>query len=134
MNVIEIAAGMLAEKLGLGTETVVAGLQKLLGDGGGNLDFGAITRLLQQGGLGDILSSWLGDGANTPIDEASLEKLLGPEKVSETASQMGVDPGALLGGLKDVLPQLIDQASSGGNLLDAVGGLGGIGDFAKKLF
>lgn len=134
MNVIEIAAGMLAEKLGLGEETTVTGLQQLFGDASGNLDFGAIVSLLQQRGFGDILSSWLGDGANSPIDETSLENLLGQEKVSEAASQMGIETGALLGGLKDVLPQLIDQASSGGNLLDAIGNIGGLGDFTKKLF
>jgi hypothetical protein len=47
---------------------------------------------------------------------------------------MGVESGSLLGGLSDILPQVVDQASSGGNLLEGLGGMGSVADLAKKLF
>jgi uncharacterized protein YidB (DUF937 family) len=134
MNLMEIAAGLLGEKLGINVETATGGLQKLFGGQGGNLDLGAIVGLLQQGGLNDIVGSWLGDGANSAVDTNALESALGADKISEAAGSMGVESGTLLGGLTEVLPQLVDQASSGGSLLDSVGGLGGLGDMAKKLF
>ena len=49
--------------------------------------------------------------------------------MADAASQLGTDEGSLLDGLKDALPQMVDKASSGGSLLDSVGGLGGL---AKK--
>lgn len=134
MDLMGIAAGLLGDKLGINAETAVAGLQKLFGGGSGQLDIGSLVGLLQQGGLSDIVGSWLGDGGNDSVSPAALQDAIGEDKISEAASTMGVDSGSLLGGLSDMIPQIVDQASSGGSLLDSVGGLGGVADIAKKLF
>lgn len=134
MDIMAIAAKMLGEKLGINQDLVVTGLQKLFGDGAGGLDLGAIVGLLQQGGLNNAVSSWLGDGDNQSIDSASLIDSLGADKVNDAAGSMGVSSDSLAGGLSDILPQLIDQSSSGGSLLDSVGGIGGVADMAKKFF
>jgi uncharacterized protein YidB (DUF937 family) len=52
--------------------------------------------------------------------------------VSDFASTLGTDTDTAAAGLADVLPQMMDQASSGGNLLDAAGGLGGLMGAAKS--
>lgn len=134
MNLLETAAGLLGDKLGIGAAQTIPGLQKLFGGSSDDLDIGALVTLLQQGGLGETLSSWLGDGANGAVDTAALENALGAGKISDAADSMGVGSGDLLSGLAEVLPRLIDQVSSGGNLLDSIGGLGGIGDITKRLF
>jgi len=134
MNLMEIAAGLLADKLGIDRESAVGGLQKLLGDASGQIDIAGLVGMLQQGGLSDIVGSWLGDGGNDSVSPASLQKAIGAEKVDEAATSMGVESGSLLSGLSDVLPQVVDQASSGGNLLEGLGGMGGVADLAKKLF
>jgi len=134
MNILETAVGLLSSKLGIDSAAAMQGLQTLLGGQQDGLDIAALLGKFQQGGLGDIVGSWLGDGANKGIDSAAVENAFGADKVNEAASTMGVDSSTLLGGLTDVIPQLVDQASSGGNLLDAAGGMGGIADMAKKFF
>ena len=39
-----------------------------------------------------------------------------------------------VGGLQDAMPQMMDQASSGGSLLDSIGGISGAIGLAGKLF
>ena len=48
------------------------------------------------------------------------------------AASLGTDTGTAASGLADVLPQLMDKASSGGSLLDAAGGVGGLMGAAKS--
>lgn len=59
-------------------------------------------------------------------------KLLGEGEISNFASKLGTDSATAAGGLADVLPQLVDQSSQGGSLLDAAGGLGGLMGAAKS--
>jgi len=47
---------------------------------------------------------------------------------------LGTDENSLLAGLTRVLPKMVDSSSSGGSLLDAIGGLDGAMSMAKKLF
>jgi uncharacterized protein YidB (DUF937 family) len=60
--------------------------------------------------------------------------LFGGDKISAFASQLGISDEQAADSLADAVPQIVDQGSSGGNLLDAVGGLSGALDMAKKLF
>lgn len=134
MNLMEIATGLLADKLGIDRETAVGGLQKLFGDGSGQIDIAGLVGMLQQGGLSDIVGSWLGDGGNASVSPESLQDAIGTDRINDAATSMGVESGSLLGGLSDILPQVVDQASSGGNLLEGLGGMGSVADLAKKLF
>lgn len=134
MNLMETAANMLGDKLGIDPEAAISGLTGLFGSGDGGLDIAQLMGMVQEGGLGDALSTWLGDGENMSIDAAAIKDSLGADQVSSAAETMGVSGDALAGGLSDIIPNLIDQASSGGNLLDSLGGLGGVADLAKKLF
>jgi len=74
----------------------------------------------------------MGDGENAPISAEQLKGALGSEKISAAAEQLGTDEGSLLDGLKDAIPQMVDKSSSGGSLLDSVGGIGGLAGMAKK--
>ena len=115
------------------TDTIANALSGLLGDGQGNIDLGALTeKLASSGALASVVSSWLGDGSNAPISASSLESMLGESAVSDFASRIGTDTGTAAAGLADVLPQMVDKASSGGSLLDAAGGLGGLMGAAKS--
>ena len=134
MNLMEIAVSLLSSKLGVDSNLAMQGLQTLFGDQPNGLDIAALIGKFQQDGLGDIVGSWLGDGANRGIDGGAIENAFGAEKIGEAASTMGVDSNSLVSGLTDVIPQLVDKASSGGNLLDAAGGMSGIADMAKKFF
>ena len=138
MDIMNLATQLLASKLGASTSgSDTASLQSALGGllGGSNgqdIDLGSIVSNLQNSGLGDLAQSWLGDGENEHISESQIENMLGSDKVQQAASQMGANPGELLAGLQDLLPQMIDQSSSGGNLLDSVGGISGLAGLASK--
>ena len=68
MSLIETAAKVLLSKLGgagegVDSNNVVDGLLELLPSNGGDLDLqGLASQFLNNGGLAQLASSWLGDG------------------------------------------------------------------------
>lgn len=128
MDLMNLAKGMLADKIGGDSDALGGALDGLLGDGD-KLDLGSLVGGLQAKGLAGLASSWLGDGENAEISTDQLKDVLGEQQVAQAAAKIGTDESSLLDGLKDALPQLIDKSSSGGSLLGSLGGLGGM---AKK--
>jgi len=129
MDLMQLGTQLLSENLGLQVDanTVSSALSGLLGDGQGNVDFASLaTKVASSGELGNVLSSWLGDGANQAISPESILSLLGNSNVADFASKVGTDSTTAASGLADMLPQVMDKASSGGSLLESVGGLGGL--------
>ncbi len=102
--------------------------------GGQGFDLGSILSNLNAGGLGEIASSWLGDGANAGISPDQVGSILGQDKVAEFAAKLGLSTEEAAGGLSDALPQLMDKGSSGGSLLDSLGGIEGVIGLAGKFF
>lgn len=137
MDLMKMATQLFLDKVGAGgmnEDTVTNALSGLLGDGAGNIDIGSILSKVNGSGLADIAKSWLGDGANGGIDAQQIMSMFGESEVGNFASKLNIDPATASGGLAGMLPELIDKNSSGGNLLDAVGGGGGILGMASKLF
>jgi uncharacterized protein YidB (DUF937 family) len=106
----------------------------LLGSDG---QFGGLQGLIekfQQGGLGDIVSSWVGKGENLPVSAEQLTGVLGNDTLSGLASQFGMNTNDLAGQLSSVLPGIVDKltpngqapASGLGNGSDLMGMLGGL--------
>ena len=133
MDIKNIASGLLAKKLGVSNDMVGGIMDKLIGNGD-KMDVASLVGNLKEKGLGDVADSWLGDGANQEISTDQLKEALGGEQIAQAAAELGTDEGSLLGGLQAALPQLVDKASSGGSLLDSIGGIGGLAGMAKKLF
>ena len=117
----------------LDANSLVSALSGLSG-GGGGFDFGALTKNLDAGGLGDIAKSWLGDGGNKAISPEQITNALGSGKIAQFASKLGISEKEAAGGLSEALPQMMDKASSGGALLDSIGGVKGALGLAGKLF
>jgi uncharacterized protein YidB (DUF937 family) len=137
MDMMKLATQLLASKLGNSgggnADLVQSVIGNLLGGSGGNgIDLGSLVGGLQNSGMADIAESWLGDGDNAHISRSQIESMLGSGKIQEAASQLGADQNDLLRGLQNMLPQVVDKSSSGGNLLDAVGGIGGLAGLASK--
>jgi uncharacterized protein YidB (DUF937 family) len=136
MDIMKLATELLASKLETTNgnadlvQSVIGGL--LGGSGNQGIDIGSIVGNLQNSGLGDIAKSWLGDGNNQDITASQIESMLGSDKIREAASQLGTDQNELLRGLQKMLPQVVDKSSSGGSLLDAVGGIAGLAGLASK--
>jgi uncharacterized protein YidB (DUF937 family) len=138
MDIMNVATELLKSKLGdssggANNDLVQSVIGNLLGGSSNQgIDLGSIVSGLQNSGLGSIAESWLGDGGNDQISAGQIETMLGSDKIQAAASQLGANSGDLLSGLQDMLPQLVDKSSSGGNLLDSVGGIGGLADLAGK--
>ena len=102
--------------------------------GGQGFDLGSLMSSLNSGGLGDIAKSWLGDGANEGSSPDQVSSMLGSDKIAEFASKLGLSTEEAAGGLSEALPKIMDQGSSGGSLLDSIGGIEGALGLAGKLF
>jgi uncharacterized protein YidB (DUF937 family) len=107
---VNIVAGMLAHSGQGGTAGAAPGG---LGGLGG---LAGLAEQFQRGGLGNVMSSWIGRGQNLPISADQLSKVLGSDVVGQLASHTGMDTGALLGQLTQLLPQLVDHATPDGQI------------------
>ena len=137
MDIVKMGAEMLMQKFGssVDIDTMKSALVGLLGDGEGGVDLaGLASKMMSSGDLGTMVTSWLGDGENKSISADSLMSLLGDNKIADFAGKVGVDTSTAASGLSDVLPTMIDKASSGGSLLDSFGDADGLLGMAKKLF
>jgi uncharacterized protein YidB (DUF937 family) len=117
----------------LDIDAVTSALSGLTG-GSGGFDFSSVVENLGSSGLGDIAKSWLGDGANQSISPEQIGNALGSEQLSQFASKLGISTEEAAGGLSDALPQMVDKASSGGSILESLGGVEGVMGMASKLF
>jgi len=79
-------------------------------------DLSGIVAKLQQGGLGDQVASWLGNGQNLPVSPEQLRAALGNQQVQQLAAHFGVPVDKALQLLSQHLPQAVDQASPNGSL------------------
>ncbi|MEN8244876.1 MAG: YidB family protein, partial [Thermodesulfobacteriota bacterium] len=73
-------------------------------------------------------------GSNEAISPDQISTMLGTDKISEFASKLGLSNEEAAGGLSEALPLMVDKASSGGALLDSIGGVSGAVGLASKLF
>jgi len=76
---------------------------------------GLITKF-QNGGLGDIISSWVGTGANQPISADQIINALGVDRIHAIADKLGVADNQVSDGLASVLPQIIDKLTPNGKV------------------
>ena len=124
---------------GLDSDSITNALGSLLG-GENGLDLSSIVSNMTNGeGLSEIVGSWLGNGENKPISMDSITDLLGTDKISEFASNLGLSEESAKGALAVALPNLVDQATSGDNslvdsMLEKIGGAEGAMDMLGKMF
>ena len=144
MDLLKVGASMIQGNsddatTGLDVDDIANALSKLIGNGEGGLDLAALVGGLSQNGLGEIVGSWLGNGENKSISMDQITDLLGSDKISEFASQLGLSDESAKGALADSLPQVVDQATSGeGTIMDEMlaqaGGPQGAMDMLSKMF
>ena len=124
---------------GLDADDIANALNSLISNDAGGLDLAALVGGLSQNGLGAIVGSWLGNGENASISMDQITDLLGSDKISAFASELGVSEESAKGALVDSLPQVVDQATSGEStimdeMLAQAGGPQGAMDMLSKMF
>jgi uncharacterized protein YidB (DUF937 family) len=79
-------------------------------------DLQGMVAQLQQGGLGEQVQSWLGNGANMPVSADQLRSALGTDQIKQLAAHFGIPIDSALKLLAEHLPTAVDQASPNGTL------------------
>lgn len=146
MGLLESVIGALAGGGGQGGQQAQGGdmLQAVLGmllrggEGGGAATgsamagglggLGALVQQFQQGGLGDLVGSWIGTGQNLPISAEQLQGVIGSEQIAAFAQQFGLSQGDAASKLSELMPQVVDRLTPGGELpgADALGDMGSL--------
>jgi len=133
MGLLDSVVGALAGAQGGGSGggqadlmRVVVGMLANGNSAGGGL--GDLVGRFQQGGMGDLVASWIGTGQNLPISPDQLQNVLGSDLVAQIAAQLGLTQGDAAGQLSQMLPQVVDRLTPEGSLPD-----GGLGDIASVL-
>jgi uncharacterized protein YidB (DUF937 family) len=80
----------------------------------GGLD-GLVDRF-RQGGLGDVIESWIGHGANRPVAPDQLARALGSDTVDTLQQQTGMDRETLLSQLAQALPEVVHTLTPQGRV------------------
>jgi uncharacterized protein YidB (DUF937 family) len=89
-----------------------------------------LVETFQQKGLGGIVSSWVGTGANEGISPQQVESALGNQQVADIAAKLGVSTQDASSHIAQWLPAVIDHLTpngqaptSGTNLMEMGAGL-----------
>ncbi len=80
---------------------------------------GGIAGLMQKfqsAGLGGVIGSWVGTGANQPISPGALQQVLDPATVQAIAEKTGLPIEQLMAQISQHLPQMIDGLTPNGEV------------------
>lgn len=100
---------------GAQASSLVESVLELLNDRqGGGLE--ALIQGFQSQGLGELISSWVGTGANRSISAEQLVRVLGAGRVSDLARRAGLSDSLAPGVLAALLPALIDKLTPDGEV------------------
>jgi uncharacterized protein YidB (DUF937 family) len=78
-----------------------------------------LQEMFQQGGLGEVFSSWVSSGQNLPVSSDALENVLHSGALRQAAESAGIDPNQLTGMMSTLLPHLVDKLTPNGQIPDA---------------
>lgn len=77
-----------------------------------------LEKMFQQGGLGNVFSSWVSSGQNLPVSASQLQDVLHSGALQAAAQKAGIDPTQLVGMMSTLLPHVIDKLSPNGQMPD----------------
>lgn len=77
---------------------------------------GDLLKGFQRNGLGDVADSWVSKGPNKDIAPNDLANSIGVDDIDTIAKQTGLSRDDLIAGLRQQLPQLVDQLTPDGRL------------------
>ena len=138
MGLLDSVIGALGQgqgQTGGGQGDLLGALSGLLAQSGGIGGLAGLVDKFHQGGLGDIVNSWVGTGQNLPISADQLTHVLGSGTIGQLAEQLGMGHGDVAAQLSQILPHVVDKLTPGGQVPAPApdGGLGGLGDLGNLL-
>lgn len=106
-------------------------ITSMLSNDGAHGGLGGLVDKFRQAGLGDVIGSWVGSGANRPVSGDQLTQVLGGDTMAELARQMGLNPDDAANQLSHILPGVVDTLTPQGHVPSE--GLGNSGDLMGML-
>jgi len=77
---------------------------------------GAVLERFRQKGLGKQADSWVSTGVNSELLPEQADEVVGGEELSRLAHQLGVPEREVALGFAEIMPELVDQLSPGGEV------------------
>jgi uncharacterized protein YidB (DUF937 family) len=114
-----------------GNPQMMSAITSMLSNDGAQGGLGGLVSKFQQAGMGDVIGSWVGTGANQQVSGDQLTQVLGGDAMADMAQQMGLNSGDLAQQLSHILPGVIDKLTPHGQAPAA--GLGNSGDLMGML-
>ncbi|MGH8806271.1 MAG: YidB family protein [Noviherbaspirillum sp.] len=84
-----------------------------------------LVERFQEAGLGNVIGSWIGAGQNAPISAEQVRQALGEGQLQQISEESGLGERETADRLREMLPDLIDKLTPGGQIPQ--GGLGDMG-------
>lgn len=135
MGILDTISGMLGGQQQGGAAALLPLITSLIGSKGQAGGLGQILSQLQQSGLQDQVTSWLGNGSNMEVSGQQLQDALGGDMLGQLAKTMNLGEGDIAGQLAGMLPGLVDKVSPNGQLdadsLDPQDVIGMLGNLMK---
>jgi uncharacterized protein YidB (DUF937 family) len=95
---------------------------------------GGLVSSFEQKGMGGVVSSWIGTGANQQISPQQVQNGLGDQAVQEVATKLGVPPEMATGVLAQLLPAVVDHLTPNGQIPETNANLVEMGESILKGF
>ena len=100
-------------RLGGGNSAVSSIIQMILNQPGG---IAGLAEKFQQGGLGNLVQSWIGTGQNLPVSGNQIQDVLGSDAIGDLAQKLGIPVETASGQLAELLPQIVDKLTPNGHV------------------
>lgn len=75
-----------------------------------------LVQQFQQGGLSEVVSSWVGTGQNLNISPEQIQAVLGSGPLADIAAKLGISPAEAASTVSQWLPQIVDKLTPNGQL------------------
>lgn len=81
-----------------------------------NGGLGAVLDRFRQKGYGEHANSWVSTGANKMLDPQAVDDVVGRDELARLSQQLGVPQQEVAGGFAEILPEMVDQLTPGGQV------------------
>ena len=121
-SVLGGALGAIGQPGGVGQAGLLQAVSGLLsgsgnvGDGANGGGLAALVQQFSQGGLGAVVQSWVGNGANLPISAEQVQSVLNSDQLRAMAQQTGLSHSDLASQLAQLLPRVVDHLTPNGEM------------------
>jgi|HubBroStandDraft_6_1064221.scaffolds.fasta_scaffold134571_2 uncharacterized protein YidB (DUF937 family) len=111
MGILDNLENMAMSKVA-GSNPEAAGVLQMIQNHPGGIN--GLVQAFHDNGMGAVVNSWVGGGANQAITPDQIQKVLGSGPVQALAQKLGVSPEQASSTLSQLLPTLMDKLTPNG--------------------